>query len=247
MGIVCVTAVRMGSSRLPGKTLIDVDGRPLLGHLLDRLRASESLDELVVATTDLSEDDSIERYCKEFGVACYRGSPNDVLERITCAYLSHGADVGVIVYGDGPMIDPLIIDQAVELYLTSGSFDFVGNDLLTTYPPGMEVEVVNIDALCRSESMCTDANVREHGTLFLRQHPDLFRIHNFEAEGGLRRPDVSLEVDTPEDLEVFDQVAKHLKTISSFSLDEIIKFVDAKNLSELNQHVPRRWKQYRLQ
>ena len=247
MTVVCVTAVRMASSRLPGKTLVEVDDRPLLGHLIDRINASKCLDQLVIATTVLPEDEPIEKYCKEHDVPCYRGSPNDVLERITCAYLSHGADVGVVVYGDGPMIDPMIIDQAVELYLTSGSFDFVGNDLLTTYPPGMEVEVVNIAALCRSESMCTDANVREHGTLFLRQHSDLFRIHNFEAEGVLRRPDLSLEVDTPEDLEVFDQVAKHLKTISSFALDKIIKFVDVKNLKELNQHIPRRWKQYRLQ
>jgi spore coat polysaccharide biosynthesis protein SpsF (cytidylyltransferase family) len=214
---------------------------------MDRLTASKRLDVFVVATTDLVEDDPIEKYCKEFGIACYRGSPNDLLDRITCAYLSHGADVGVIVYGDGPMIDPLIIDQGIELYESFGSFDFVGNDLLTTFPAGMEVEVFSIDALCRSRSMCTDSNVREHGTLFLRQNPKLFRIHNFEAVGVLRRPDLSLEVDTPEDLEVFDQVAKHLNTISSFSLNEIIRFVDANNLKELNEHIPRRWKKYRLQ
>lgn len=246
MKVVCVTAVRMNSSRLPGKTLVEVDGRPLLGHLLDRLKSSKCIDKLVVATTDLSEDKPIEQYCQENAVACFRGSQNDVLERITCAYLSHGADVGVMVYGDGPMIDPEIIDKAIELYQSFRSFDFVGNDLITTFPAGMEVEVFSVDALCRSRSLCTENDIREHGTLFLRQHPDLFRIHNFEAEGTLRRPELFLEVDTQEDLEVFGQVVKHLKDIKSFSLDEIINFVDTNNLQELNENVPRRWKQYRL-
>jgi len=235
----------MGSTRLPGKTLVEVEGKPLLQHLLERLRASEYLDKTVIATTDLPHDDSIENYCIANKVPCFRGSSDDVLERITEAYLAHGADTGVVVYGDGPLIDPEIIDQTIQVYQASDSFDFVGNDLITTYPGGMEVEVFSIDAICQARLLCTNKSIREHGTLFLRLNPNLFRIHNVEAEGALRRPDLSLEVDTEEDLMVFERVAKHLKDTESFSLHEIIRFVDINNLPTLNQHITSRWKQYR--
>ena len=246
MSVVCVTAVRMGSSRLPGKTLAEADGRPLLGYLVDRIMAAKQIDILVVATSSLAEDDPIELFCKENEIACFRGSQDNVLDRITCAFLAHDAEVGVIVYGDGPLIDPLIIDHATKLYQSSESFEFVANDLITTFPAGMEVEVLSVDALCRARSLCTDDRISEHGTLFLRQHPNLFQLHNFEAEGTLRRPDLSLEVDTEEDFYVFERVVRHLNRLESFSLDEIIMFVDDNNLKKINEHIPRRWKQYRL-
>ena len=247
MRTVCAVAVRMGSTRLPGKTLIDVNGEPLLRHLLKRLNNCHRLDHIVVATTCLSEDDVIETYCRENSVTCFRGSPTDVLGRLTSAYGEAQATVGVVVYGDGPLIDPTIIDHAVELFELSGEFDFVGNDLKTTFPAGMEVEVFRIDSLVRSEALCADDAIREHGTLFLRQNTDMFRVSNFEASGNLRRPDLSLEVDTWEDLKVCGRIVGHLNAISSFSLIDIIDFVDAQNLSKLNQHVQRRWKEYRLE
>ena len=247
MRTVCAVAVRMGSTRLPGKTLIDVNGEPLLKHLIKRLNTCRRLDHIVVATTCLSEDDVIETYCRENSVTCFRGSSTDVLGRLTAAYRETQAVVGVVVYGDGPLIDPTIIDHAVELFQLSGACDFVGNDLKTTFPAGMEVEVFRIDSLVRSEALCTDDSIREHGTLFLRQNKDMFRVSNFEAFGNLRRPDLSLEVDTWEDLKICDRIVGHLNAISSFSLTDIIDFVDAQNLSKLNQHVQRRWKEYRLE
>jgi len=245
MGIVCVVAARMGSTRLPGKTLIKVDGRPLLEHLLDRLQVTERLDKIVVATSKLPEDDHIDNYCTQYGAACYRGSPNDVLDRIMCAFSAYNADVGVVVYGDCPIIDPAIIDQAIELFLSSGKLDFVGNDLVTTFPAGMEVEVFRVDALREADSLCKNEVIREHGTLCLRQNSGQFRLQNFEAQGFLRRPELCLEVDVEEDLIVVDKVIKHLKKIDSYSLERIIEYVDAEKIHSFNEHVHRRWKQYR--
>lgn len=247
MRTVCAVAVRMGSARLPGKTLINVNGEPLLGHLLKRLNICRRLDHIVIATTCLSEDDVIETYCRENSVTCFRGSPTDVLGRLTSAYEDAQATVGVVVYGDGPLIDPTIIDHAIQLFECSGVADFIGNDLKTTFPAGMEVEVFRIDSLVRSEILCTNDAIREHGTLFLRQNTDIFRVDNFEAFGNLRRPDLSLEVDTSEDLTVCDRIVSHLNAISSYSLTDIIDFVDAQDLSKLNQHIQRRWKEYRLE
>ena len=245
MRVVCVVAVRMGSLRLPGKTLLGIDGKPLIQHLLDRLSTCSRLDQTVIATTDLVEDDSVEKFCKNHGVACFRGSPTDVLSRITGACEAHDARVGVVVYGDGPLIDPQIIDYAIEQYVSLDSADFVGNDLVSSFPAGMEVEVFSMTALSRSNLLCKDENIREHGTLFLRQNPQLFRIESFEAKDQLRRPDLVLEVDTPEDLAVIGPIAKHMKAIDSYSLDEIIKFVDANSLQKLNEHIPRRWREFR--
>ena len=247
MTTVCAIAVRMDSSRLPGKALIEVNGTPLLGYLLDRLSSCSSVDKLVVATTSLSEDDQIKDYCQERGVACYRGPVSDVLKRLTLTYVTEGADICVTAYGDGPLIDPAIVDQAVELYQCFGTFDFVGNDLKTTFPPGMEVEVFSIDSLRRAEEMCNDIEVREHGTLFLRQHPEIFRLFNFEAQHPLRRPDLSLEVDVPADLLVLKKVMQHFSGKKTYSLGEIIEFVDANNIWELNQNIPRRWEKFRIQ
>jgi spore coat polysaccharide biosynthesis protein SpsF len=245
MSVVCVVAVRMGSSRLPGKALCEIDGKPLIEHLLDRLSTCSRLDQTVIATTDLVEDDLVVNYCKNYGVACFRGSPTDVLSRITSACKVHDARVGVVVYGDGPLIDPQIIDYAIEQYLSLDSVDFVGNDLVSSFPAGMEVEVFSMAALGRCNLLCKDKNIREHGTLYLRQNPQLFRIESFEAEDQLRRPDLVLEVDAPEDLAVIGPIAKHMRAIDSYSLDEIIKFVDANSLQELNEHIPRRWKEFR--
>ena len=87
-----------------------------------------------------------------------------------------------MVFGDGPLVDPMIVDQAIDLYLAMPNYDFVGNDLITTYPPGMEVEVFSIRALSESAELCKDSTIREHGTLYLRTNPDVFHLHNFKAE-----------------------------------------------------------------
>ena len=245
MTVICLTAMRMGSERLPGKSLIEIAGQPLIGQLLNRLQACHFLDGIVEATTNLEEDHQIEDYTEDRGIPCFRGSSDDVLNRITQAGRQFGADVCVVVYGDGPLIDPEIIDNAVECFLARPELDFLGNDLKSTFPSGMEAEVMTFEALSRSNSLCLDPTLREHGTLFLRQHSDLFRVENFEAKGAQLRPELYLEVDEPQDLTVVESIATHLQTINSYSLDEIISFVDEKRLSRLNSDVPRRWQKFR--
>jgi spore coat polysaccharide biosynthesis protein SpsF len=245
MTVICTVAMRMGSERLPGKSLIEIAGQPLMGHLIDRLQACHRLDGIVIATTDLAADDPIEEYAASRQVPCFRGAAEDVLDRITQASQSHEAKICVVVYGDGPLIDPQIIDGAVEMFIESESVDFLGNDLQSTFPSGMEVEVMSMQALAMSHSLCQDAATREHGTLFLRQHPNLFRVKNFEAQGYQRRPDLYLEVDEPVDLPVVESIARHLQKQGSYALDTIIELVDEQGLSRVNSHILRRWQQFR--
>jgi len=130
----------MGSSRLRGKAMLPVAGRPLLGHLLTRLSRARRLDGIVVATTTRAADDIIAGYCQTIGTPVYRGSSDDVLGRMVGALHMSGATVGVEVYGDSPIIDPAIVDELIERFMNRHEpCDFLGNDLTTTYPPGMVV------------------------------------------------------------------------------------------------------------
>jgi spore coat polysaccharide biosynthesis protein SpsF len=239
----------MGSSRLPGKALMPIAGKPLLGHLLDRLAFSRLLDGVVVATATTSENDPIAEFCIARGTPCFRGSEGDVLGRTLGALQSVNADIGVEVFGDCPLIDPRIVDLMIETFRNAnGSYAFVGNDLATTYPPGMEVEVFRVTALADSAERTDDPAIREHGTLFLRQHPDLYPQLSVEAPAGHRYPELELEVDSPEDVPVIQAVLEHFADRPQFSLDEVIAFMTANpQLSEINAGIPRRWKAFREQ
>jgi spore coat polysaccharide biosynthesis protein SpsF len=247
MKTVGIVNVRMGSSRLPGKVLRLVAGKPLLGHLLDRLALAPGLDEVVVATSVRPENDAIAAYCAARGTACFRGDEDDVLARMLGALRSRGANVGVEVYGDCPLIDPAIVGAMIARFAqAAGTLDFVGNDLSTTWPPGMEVEVFAMAALEQAGQSCHDPAIREHGTLFIRQNPELFRLQNIDAPDDCRRPELELEVDTAEDMVVIERILTHFAETPRFTLADVIGFLDAHpDIAKVNADVPRRWKEFR--
>lgn len=247
MRIIASVQVRMGSSRLPGKTMLEIAGKPLLGHLLDRLSHSKQLDGVVVATAEGSENDIIDAYCRSRRIHCYRGSENDVLERMLRALRSVNATVGVEVFGDCPLIDPGIVDGMIDNFVSAkGALDFISNDLKTTYPPGMEVEVFKVSALADSAARTSDSDMREHGTLFIRQHPELYRLRSVEAPPHHQYPELELEVDSAEDVPVITAILEHFHGRPTFSLDDIITFMEEhSDLAALNSNVPRRWKSHR--
>ena len=221
--------------------------RPLLGFLIERLRLCRTIDEVVVATSIENENDVIEEFCANEGIACFRGSEEDVLKRTLGALESVSATIGVEVFGDCPLIDPLIVDDIVTKFLDHARYHFIGNDLKTTYPPGMEVEVFSVAALQDSDDRVAASDpIREHGTLFIRQNPQLYKVINLEAEGKRRRPEVELEVDSREDLDVVTAIIQHFDPRIDFSLDEVLRFLDDNpEIVEINRSVHRRWKEFR--
>ena len=236
----------MASSRLPGKVMARVNNKPLLGHLIHRVRLAQLLTDFVVSTSVNPENDVIEDYCRRNGVSCFRGPEDDVLGRTLESLKIWNADVGVTVFGDCPLLDPTIIDHAVALFLDSEKYDFVGNNLRTTYPPGMDVEVYRTEALEDSGNRTTDIRIREHGTLYIRQHPERYLLKNFEATKTINRPDLYLGLDTTEDLVVVEEILSHFDGKIDYSLKEIIEFMDANpRLADSNRHIYRRWKKYR--
>ncbi len=241
---VAIVCVRMGSERLPGKTMLEVNGKPLLGHLIDRIGMTKTLDGLVIATSEKENCNPVEKYCAERGVACFRGSENDLIGRMIGALENQKADNGVMIYGDGFLVDPAVIDECVTAFEKNPGFDLVGNDLKLSYPPGQMVETFALNALKSAADRTQDPAMREHGTRFIRLHPELYRLKNIEAPPALSRPDLHLVVDTKEDLELVTAIIGHFGSRTDFTLAEIIAFIDGDPaLKKMNANVERRWKQ----
>lgn len=231
----------MGSSRHPGKTLADLAGRPVLAHVVERLRATPGIDGVCVATTTGPEDDPIRSWARAAGVPCHSGSPDDVLARVLEAARLMGARTIVRVTGDCPLIDPQVVSETLEAYRCERP-DYASNRLHGyTYPDGYDVEVVGTDVLAEVERSTSEPFDREHVTPFVYRRPERFRLLGVEAEGRLRRPDVHLSVDHEEDLAVVRAVVEALEPAKPlFGVADVLDFLDAHpDVAALNRSVPR--------
>jgi spore coat polysaccharide biosynthesis protein SpsF len=242
--VVATIQTRMASSRLPGKALLPLAGRPVLAHMLDRHRRSTYTDDIVIATTTDPADDAIEQWARTAEVKCYRGSVKDVLGRIVGAAESMGADVVVQGMADSPLVDPTMLDQAVEL-LVSGDYDCVTNEFEEDgFPVGFDVRAYTMGALQHAEETDTEEMYREHAGYSIRSRPNRGRVAHWAAEGVLKQPALRLTLDTPEDYEVIRAVYDELYPGNpTFSSEAVIKFllsnpaVAARNAS-IAQHAP---------
>jgi len=223
--VVAIIQARMGSTRLPGKVLLDLAGKPMLARGVNRVRRTQALDEVVVATTVQPADDVIVRLCAERGWLCFRGSEDDVLDRYYHAAVAHQADIVVRVTSDCPLIEPEIVDRAVWEFLNlQPEVDYVSNMLpRRTFPRGLDTEVIRFDALERAWREDVNPAWREHVTLYIRRNPDLFHIH-----GVTNKVDYShmrWTVDTPEDLAFVRRIYNHFGH-DCFSWREVIAVLE---------------------
>lgn len=216
----------MGSTRLPGKVLLPAAGKPLLEHLAERLRRVRRLEKIIVATTVRPRDDPIVRLSEKIGVDCFRGSEDDVLERIRGAAHAHGADVIVAITGDCPLIDPQIVELCLQRYFSS-HVDFVGNFLPPSYPLGMATQVFSAGILDEVARTTQDPVDREHVTIYIYRHPEKYRLLNVSAPPEQTRPNLRLTLDTVEDYEVIRAVFEALYPMKKdFGLTDTINFLD---------------------
>src|SRR5262249_8140825 len=156
---------RMASSRLPGKVLADIAGRPALMRIVDRLRRATTVDAIVVATTLHPADDAVARAAEALGIQCFRGSETDVLNRVVQAHRMMATDIVVEVTGDCALIDPKVIDLGVSTFLAH-DVDVVANVVKPSFPIGIDVQVFPLAALAEVEASVHDPAVREHVSLF---------------------------------------------------------------------------------
>ncbi len=207
---VAIIQARMGSTRLPGKVLEQVAGKPLLAWQLAQLARAKSLDSVLVATTGSPKDDPIVEFCREHAVPCYRGSERDVLDRYYRAAQFAGAEVVVRITADCPLIDPAVVDQVVEAFHDSPeAYDYVANTAPSpgTFPDGMDVEVIRFSALDRAWGESFAADQREHVTFPFWKDAGPYRAHRVEAPEDWS--DVRITVDDPGDLALVRKIIEH--------------------------------------
>ena len=230
----------MGSSRLPGKTLAPIMGRPMLELLIERLRRSRLLDQVVIATTVDPADDAIEELAGRLRVGCFRGSVDNVLERVLHAARAYDADLIVETTGDNPLIDLEIVDQLIAMF-SSGSYDYLSNDLEETFPDGLNTKLFLTGTLTEVNDLTQDPRHREHVSLYIYEHPERYRLGNLAAPPELHRPEIRLTVDRAEDLALVTRVFENLyPQNAAFSARDIIRFLDEHPRSlEINGHLRR--------
>jgi glutamate-1-semialdehyde 2,1-aminomutase/spore coat polysaccharide biosynthesis protein SpsF len=223
--IVAIVQARMNSTRLPGKVLADIAGRPMLEHIVARLRRSRLIDDVIVATSNAPADRYIAEAATIRNFKVFRGAETDVLDRYYRAAQSVDADIVVRITGDCPLIDPQVVDRVITSFLTE-ECDYASNTLVCTYPDGLDVEVFSFAALevaWRDGRRLAD---REHVTPFIRTSPQ-FRLHNVESDLGRSTRDLRWTVDEPRDLEFVRAIYERLTGHDFFGWHEVLALLDA--------------------
>lgn len=233
-----IIEARMTSTRLPGKILLPVLGRPLLELLIERLKNVPSLDGIIVATTSNPTDDIVEELTKKVGVLCFRGSEEDVLNRVLSAAEFFFCDVIVEITGDCPLVDPEIVEKLIMSYHTK-EIDYASNALKITYPLGMETQIFSTSVLRKVAALTNDPIDHEHVSLYIYEHPEVFSLFNLESNLPEKYWNVRLTVDTEEDFLLVKTIFEYLYPKNPFfNLKEIIDFLEKKhNLLNINQHI----------
>lgn len=224
--IVMIIQARMGATRLPGKPLKKVMDRPLLSYLIERLKRVNNISTLIIATTTQPQDDLIETFCKKEKITVFRGSEEDVLDRYYQAAKKYQADVIIRITADCPLIDPKVIEQAIQFYLTHYPlYDYVSNTHKRTFPRGMDVELFSMQCLEEAAQEARLKNEREHVTPFIYNHPERYKIG--EIQYSSNQANHRWTVDTPEDLALISLILQTLyPRHPQFTLQEILQELD---------------------
>lgn len=231
-----ILQARMGSTRLPGKILQDIQGKPLLQRVAERARKAQLLDALVIATTDKAADDAVVDLCKREGLLFFRGSEDDVLDRYYQTACAYNADVVVRSTADCPLLDAQVTDLVIREFF-AGDYDYVSNVLEPSYPDGLDTEVFSLHALERAWREAELTSEREHVTPFLWKHGDLFRLQNVKHVPNLAW--MRWTVDEPDDLEFVRAVYQHFGE-ENFGMNEILTLLAQRpDLQTLNAGIER--------
>jgi len=226
MRVATIIQARTTSTRLLGKALMKIEGKPMVWHVVNRLKFSKILNDIILAIPDTKKNDILERFAKDNKVKYFRGSEEDVLSRYYEAAKKFNVDVIVRITSDCPLIDPQIVDLLIKKYLSSTA-DYVSNSLKRTFSRGLDVEVFSLKVLEKAHKEAKENYQREHVTPYIYEHPEIFKLQNIEAKGKLKHPELRLTVDTKEDLQLIREIYKHLyKPGKIFYAEEIINLLN---------------------
>jgi spore coat polysaccharide biosynthesis protein SpsF len=229
----------MGSLRLPGKVLKDIHGKPSVIQLLERLKRCHHLDDIVLATSTESSDNPLAELIAAEGFTVFRGSEDDVLNRVVSAHRQMKTDIIVEVTGDCPLIDPDVIDMGITTYLNNDC-DVVSNTAKMSFAQGLDIQVFAFEKLAWVNENILDEAVREHVSLYFYENEDFYKIIHLQAPPCWHAPEVRCQVDYPEDLEfvrvVYDRLAPMYP--DGFGIEQIMVLLNSEpNLTKINGHL----------
>jgi spore coat polysaccharide biosynthesis protein SpsF len=227
----------MGSSRLPGKVLMDLAGQTVLERVARRIQCCKYVDEVVVATSILPVDDDIAATCRQIDVPVFRGSESDVLDRFLKAAYAHRADICVRITADCPLIDPGVSDEIIRCFgQANPPVDYASNKIPQSYPRGLDTEVFTLAATERAWQNASLPYEREHVTIYIYEHPDQFKLLSITSD--VDRADWRWTLDTLEDLKFIRQIYARLGSATRFSWRDIIALLEQEpTLRNINQHI----------
>ena len=208
MKIGAIIEARMSSSRLPGKVLMTAANKPFLLHIVERLKRVKKIDKIIVATTNNKKDEEIVKFCKKNNISFFRGSEDNVMQRVILAAKKYKLDLITEVTGDCPIIDYRIIDQCLEIFL-SNKVDYVTNCHIRSYPDGMDVQVYKLRTLIKSSKMTKNKLDQEHVTLHIRKNPSIFKTINLMPNRDIYWPELGLTLDEHKDYLLLKKIIEH--------------------------------------
>jgi spore coat polysaccharide biosynthesis protein SpsF len=233
--VVAIIQARMGSSRLPGKVLQDIEGKTMLARVIERASRAKLMNEVLVATTDGKADDAIVEECRRLAVKVSRGDQDDVLDRYYRAAQLAKAEVVVRITSDCPLIDPAVTDKTIAAFLEMQP-DYASNTLQRTYPRGLDTEAMSFTALSRAWQEARQRHEREHVTPYIYEHPEKFRLLPVTADADYSSH--RWTVDTADDLEFVRAIYARLKGNADFSGRDILDLLEREpQLIEINRSV----------
>lgn len=238
MRITVIIQARMGSSRLPEKVMLKICGKTVLEHVINRVKKAKLVDEIIIATTNEEFDDIIAREAVKCGVKYFKGSEDDVLSRYYYAAKENASDLVVRITSDCPLIDPHIIDEVIDFYLTN-DYDIVtnaGNDVIQrTYPRGLDVETFSFAALEQAHNNAKEKYQREHVTPYIYENSEKICYYKNKVNYSKHR----WTLDTEEDFELINIIYNNLYDGEyDFYFQDILDFVNNNpELIKINSHI----------
>lgn len=222
--ITCLTQVRIGSQRLPGKSLFPICDRPLFLFHLDRIKKACKVTNFAVLTSCNPRDDIIEYLCEKESIDCFRGEENDVLHRFYSYVSKSSVQYFVRTTGDCPFICNKLLDKMIEHYLNHlGDYDYMSNIIKQSYPYGVHIEIFTRQAIIRAHSETRSSYDREHVTPYIYNNPDKFKLFNYKNNCNLTN--FRLAIDTIEDYKFVSQIFSGLNNNYNANFLDAVKFI----------------------
>lgn len=242
MKVVVVIQARLGSTRLPGKVMLPLGNEHTLTWDIKRAEKGETIDTVVVATSEQKQDDIIARYAERMDTDVFRGSEQNVLSRVFKAAEQANADIVVRLTGDCPFIDPETIDTVVTTLIETGA-EYASNTVERSFPRGLDVEAFTLESFEHVHKAAEESHHREHVTPYYHEHPDRFDLVHvtsdavFDDSTYRNRTDLRLTLDEADDYELLREVYENVESDSIIDVRDAIDYIDAHDLQRLNESI----------